>query len=469
MKKFSTLILLLLLSATLILAQDRDSKETLIEQAKALAAEQSTGFQPVVQIPLATTSVTHPLFVGVDDPAIPALQMDPTNGDTMSAFVGFDVYGAAYDNINNKVYFNDGATLYEWEVGGNVTQLGTIVDTSGATFTLVGLAWYNGVLYGCRNIANEAVYEVDLNTLTATVYIDYVDADFDYGGLAFDPTTGELYGTNDDSTPNARGLYIINTDGTGTLVVPYPGSETDIDGLAISDSRVAYFIIDQPGEFYVYDLAGGTFLPSLTSPWPSSEVFSGGTWNGGVIPVELATFSASVSGNTVNLQWKTATEVNNSGFSIERKSEGSEYKEVGFVPGFGSTTEPKSYAYTDADLGNGIYTYRLKQIDYNGTYEYSNAVEVTVNIPSSFSLEQNFPNPFNPTTNISYSIPEAGNLKLSVFNLLGEEVALLVSGYSEAGQFEVKFDASDLPSGIYFYRLTLNDTYSSMKKLVLLK
>ena len=188
-----------------------------------------------------------------------------------------------------------------------------------------------------------------------------------------------------------------------------------------------------------------------------------------IIPVELTSFTANVNTlGQVVLNWETATEVNNQGFEIERRTESSEYRTVGFIEGQGSTTETQSYVYTDATAENGINYYRLKQIDYNGTYEYSDEVEVDVNGPLTFDLAQNYPNPFNPTTNIKYSVSETGNIKLSVYNTVGEEVAILVDGFSESGFFEVSFNASGLPSGVYLYKLQSSNSVQ-MKKMVLLK
>jgi hypothetical protein len=186
------------------------------------------------------------------------------------------------------------------------------------------------------------------------------------------------------------------------------------------------------------------------------------------VPVELTSFTASVIGNEVNLSWQTATEINNSGFSIERKSADNEYVEIGFVPGFGTTTEPKSYSFIDQDLQNGIYSYRLKQIDFNGTFEYTDVVEVEIITPATFNLEQNYPNPFNPSTSIKYSVPESGNIRLSVFNVVGEEVAVLADGFSQAGFYEVTFDASNLSTGVYLYKLQSANSVQT-KKMMLLK
>jgi hypothetical protein len=188
-----------------------------------------------------------------------------------------------------------------------------------------------------------------------------------------------------------------------------------------------------------------------------------------IVPVELTSFTANVNNlGQVVLNWETATEVNNQGFEIERRTESSEYRTVGFVEGNGTISEPRSYNYTDITAENGINYYRLKQIDFNGTYEYSSEIEVDVNGPLTFDLAQNYPNPFNPSTNIKYSVPESGNVKLSVFNTVGEEVAILVDGFSESGFFEVSFNASSLPSGVYLYKLQSANSVQT-KKMMLLK
>ncbi len=187
-----------------------------------------------------------------------------------------------------------------------------------------------------------------------------------------------------------------------------------------------------------------------------------------VVPVELSSFTANAAGGDVTLNWTTATETNNRGFEIERKSSTSSYQKVGYAAGFGTTTEPKSYSYSDKDLGTGSYTYRLKQIDLDGSSKYSNEVDVQVNVPAKFALEQNYPNPFNPTTLIKYSIPQDQQVKLNVYNLLGQNVVSLVNGMQKAGEHEVTFDASNLASGVYFYKLEAG-TRSSIKKMLLMK
>ncbi len=186
-----------------------------------------------------------------------------------------------------------------------------------------------------------------------------------------------------------------------------------------------------------------------------------------IIPVELTSFTATADYGVVELRWFTATETNNQGFEVQR-SNGGEFWTIGFVDGHGTTTEVQAYNYTDRTVSVGSYSYRLKQVDYDGTYEYSNVVEVTVPAPAVYALEQNYPNPFNPSTTIKYSIAKDGFVKLVIYNMLGEEVTALVNGVQKAGRYEINFDASGLSSGIYIYKIESAD-FTSAKKLMLMK
>jgi photosystem II stability/assembly factor-like uncharacterized protein len=202
-----------------------------------------------------------------------------------------------------------------------------------------------------------------------------------------------------------------------------------------------------------------------------------GTTNGGVwvytdsslIPVELTSFSAVANSDYVELNWITATELNNSGFEIHRCTENAnEWETIGFVPGFGTTTETHSYSFTDNDIATGKYFYRLKQIDFDGSFEYSKIVEVDVVQPFAFTLEQNYPNPFNPSTEIKYQIRVAGFVNLKVYDVLGKEIVVLVQEEKSAGSYDIKFNAVGLPSGIYFYTLKAAN-YIQTRKMILLK
>jgi hypothetical protein len=190
------------------------------------------------------------------------------------------------------------------------------------------------------------------------------------------------------------------------------------------------------------------------------------------VPVELTSFTGSAIGLDVKLNWSTATELNNNGFEIQRKS-GNEFATVGFVKGNGTTTNKHDYSFTDKQMHHGTYAYRLKQIDYNGKFDYSPIVEVQVVQGLNYSLMQNYPNPFNPETAIKYSIPQNGKVSVKVFNVTGKEIMTLVDKEMLAGSYEVNWNGKDntgatVTSGVYFVKLS-SGTYVETKKMMFLK
>jgi len=198
------------------------------------------------------------------------------------------------------------------------------------------------------------------------------------------------------------------------------------------------------------------------------------------LPVELTSFTANVSGNNVLLEWVTATEVDNYGFEIEKQivsksaSGGAvdNWQRIGFVEGHGNSNSPKQYSYTDKNpLGGSVFLYRLKQIDNDGSYEYSDEIEVEI-IPVEFALYQNYPNPFNPTTKIRYQLPRESKVIIKLYDILGAEVITLLNEKKEAGVYEVEFSAiggaAHLTSGTYIYRI-IADGFIDTKKMILIK
>jgi hypothetical protein len=191
------------------------------------------------------------------------------------------------------------------------------------------------------------------------------------------------------------------------------------------------------------------------------------------IPVELTSFTANSNESKIILNWSTATETNNSGFTIERKITGSEWNEIAFIEGSGTTTSPNEYSFIDQDKLNGIIQYRLKQIDFDGAYNYSNVIDVDLSV-TVFELAQNYPNPFNPVTKIIFSIPSnIGGARgwlttLKVYDVLGNEITTLINEQKQPGTYEVNWDATALTSGVYFYRITTG-SFVETKKMILLR
>jgi len=300
------------------------------------------------------------------------------------------------------------------------------------------------------------------------------------------------------------GMQSLTADDENRLFITYQSSQS-------ASGRGFYLLFAENGEFYDTILVNDISSEYVTRN--SSQVITkgngdiaifyvpGGIRNGeviadiflergniyDVIPVELASFNAAVSGNDVTLNWITASETNNYGFEIQRSLKDGKWEMengkfirqsvnedrwevVGFVEGKGTTTEQQFYTFTDKNLSAGKYQYRLKQIDFDGSVNYSKIVEVNTSVPVEFVLEQNYPNPFNPSTKIKFTLPEASNVSLKVYDMLGREAATLIDEFKPAGNYDVEFSAESfqLSSGVYFYRLNAGD-FTSVKKMILSK
>ena len=290
-----------------------------------------------------------------------------------------------------------------------------------------------------------------------------------------------LYNCSAGSSDQGDGFFVVADQITTVSEFEFFDRETwehfgimKVTGVSNTDGIASfpYSIPNYPmGVFAAINNDATTVLVS----W--EKIFAAIAANGG-LPVELTSFSASVKNSAVTLNWETATEVNNYGFYIERAIENSDWLTLGFVEGHGNSNSPKHYNFSDADIAqSGKYHYRLKQIDNDGTFEYSNVVMVTVGIPVLFALSQNYPNPFNPETIIKFSIPQLASTytartTLVIYDILGNVVATLMDENKPAGNYEVKFSANaggrELSSGIYFYKLHVAE-FVETKKMVMLK
>jgi subtilisin family serine protease len=200
--------------------------------------------------------------------------------------------------------------------------------------------------------------------------------------------------------------------------------------------------------------------------------------NDPAVPVELSTFSAINNGSTVIISWRTETEIQNYGFEVERKEGNTpssfandntnSFEKIGFVQGNGNSNSPKEYTFVDNSAKTGKYFYRLKQIDSDGSTSYSKVIEIDLNTPKKYELSQNYPNPFNPITSINFILPISGHVRLTLLNILGEELRTLVNEFKEAGIHTINFDARDLESGVYIYKIEAG-SFTQTRKMVFLK
>jgi hypothetical protein len=283
--------------------------------------------------------------------------------------------------------------------------------------------------------------------------------------LGYFPGTAVIGGESLTSLGNDDNfVWGLTSDGTTTFVKQFGGSDLD-KGYAITN--------DYGGNLYVTcAFRAVTNLDGFQFTFAGNDDIVYGRIGSNPVPVELTSFNASVNGKDVVLSWETATEVNNSGFQVERSTDKVSFTSVGFVKGNGSTSEKSRYSFVDTDLKPGAYYYRLKQMDLDGKFEYSKVVEVNLEIPASYNLSQNYPNPFNPSTEISFSVPVDASVTLSVYNAVGEKVLETVNNFTP-GTYKHTIDGKNLTSGIYFYSIksagSNGSVFSSTKKMVLIK
>jgi len=397
--------------------------------------------------------------------------------------------------------------------GGNIENCSSICTVSGIKW-IGGFIGYNfesiikdshssGSVIGSSNISGEDVHSaggfIGQNTQYSEIYRSYstgsVTGENNVGGFVganvdsyiFDCySQGNVSGTN--SVGGFMGYYnsdyIKNCYSTGGV-----SGNKNVGGLVgfNNNSQIENCFWDTETS-EVSASAGGTGKTTLEMQ--TETTFTDAGWNFDTVwtmngypdlmvnplPIELSSFSVSLIENGIELNWETATEINNYGFDIERKPEIGSWENISFVEGYGNSNSPKQYKYKDIENLSGKYFYRLKQIDIIGSFEYSNIVEINFGLPMEFTLSQNYPNPFNPTTSIEYSIPLLEPLhatvqfvQLKVYDLLGREVATLIDeSKPAAGSYTVEFNASDLPSGIYIYKLEASN-FVQAKKMTLIK
>lgn len=318
---------------------------------------------------------------------------------------------------------------------------------------------------GMSAVLGDATLIINFNSAA----LSYIGKDAGMDGR-WDNGNNTSYLDVEASNVSARASLSVLKSGSGSGL-NIPSSPTRVGRLQFTITNAeASPTITWRATTAVYDFAGNAITSSISFVNPDDVP----------LPITLSSFTASVNAaeGGVKLEWRTASEVDNYGYTVQRKSDG-EYADLAgsFIAGKGTTVEPQSYSYVDKSIGGaGTYTYRLKQQDRDGTVHYTQSVVVMLTLadvpevaPREFRLTQNYPNPFNPSTKVKFSVESTEHAVVKVYNMLGEEVATLFNGVAEAGRYYVAtFDASRLASGIYFYRLN-TDSKTDVKKMLLVK
>ncbi|KAA0248974.1 MAG: hypothetical protein EDM75_13605, partial [Chlorobiota bacterium] len=414
-----------------------------------------------------------------------------TTSAAFNTWIGGDGTSAstATNWSRNSVPSEEHVGIYKWN-GGNSLTLNQNLNAK-SLFVASG----SGPTLGSnQTISGSLFLEGDLNLSTYQINLGFTGTLYEGAGRLYG-TTGSIKATRNLSgitNENVAGLGAVITNasnmgsteimrghssriehGTGAVSRWYnilPGSSTGLNATlefnyrtdelgGVDESKLVLFKSTDYGS--TWSKIGGTVnvndnkvtLSGITSfsLWTAAD-------SDNPLPVELTSFTAKATGNSVTLNWETKTEIMNFGFEVERKTGNTEWEKIGFAEGHHTSNSPKYYSFTDQPKASGKILYRLKQIDTDGGFEYSSEVSVDMGLPTEFSLGQNYPNPFNPETVIRYALPArgsaiAGEVNIYVYNALGEKVATLVDGMQEAGNHEVSFKADNLPSGLYFYRM----------------
>ena len=434
------------------------------------------------------------------------MQVNATVNDLNSILFKDASTGVAVGDDGTIIRTINGGANWSVVASGTTEQFRKVSSGSGNTFFaagdngLISVSTDNGATWNLKNAGTNLRFRGTAATASNKVWIvgenGVIKYSTDGGNNWSDQTSGI---TNNDINDiqfinesigfaGADGSnFIFTTDGGQNWAPRNSGIFFDLHGIYFQEANIGWGVSIVGTIFFTTD--GGS---SWTSQ-PCGSAFTlreahflhqGKGWTVGdngtiamftdnTVPVELTSLSANVTGSNVSLKWSTATETNNSGFQVERRKTQNErideWANIGFVNGHGTSTEQQSYFFNDQNLAAGKYLYRIKQIDFDGSFEYFELEsEVIVNAPNTFSLSQNYPNPFNPTTLIKFSIPVKGNVTLKVYDIIGNEVATLVNENKDAGTFEVNFSAENFSSGIYLYQLK-SSSFIETKKMTLIK
>ena len=337
----------------------------------------------------------------------------------------------------------------------NTTVIGEILPTYTRVLTFRLVARDNKLGGGGVDYA-QVQFNVDGNS--GPFLVTSPNTNVNWAGTTNQTVTWNVTNTNVAPINCANVNILLSTNGGQTfptvLLANTPNDGSESVTIPNTPSTTARIKVEAVGNIF-FDLSNVNFTIELA------------------VPVELLSFTAQRTDAGVELNWKTATETNNSGFTIERSRDEENFAQIGFVSGRGTTTELSNYNFVDTQIESGKYYYRLKQTDFDGTFKYLNVVLIDVGLPKQFELSQNHPNPFNPSTTIKFQLPVDANVKIELFNSIGQKVSELLNSDLSGGVHEVTFDGSKLSSGIYYYTMNAvgkdGKNFTSTKKMILMK
>jgi hypothetical protein len=374
--------------------------------------------------------------------------------------------------VNPQLIYSPGLTYPDFSGSGvgNAVHMTPLGEDVNHQFTQIT----SGTVYA------SALINVSSASAAGDYFINLGDAgSFNFYARAFIAASGSgfVFGLSKYNGVRFSTTSVYNFNQTYLIVLKYnfvTGNSNDYCNLFINpllgagepspDLTSDAILTDIANISAIYLRQGGLAAPDITV----DGIRVSTTWTDLTLPIEISSFTSYVNDRNVILNWSTQTEKNSDKFLIERKSTFDVWKSIGSVKAAVLSNSPKHYTYSDIKLQSGNYQYRLKMIDNDGTFEYSKTIEAEIASPDNYELDQNYPNPFNPNTVITYSIPSASEIKLMVYNTLGQSIKTLESGYKPAGNYSISFNASVLPSGIYFYKLEAG-SFTQIKKMVLMK
>jgi hypothetical protein len=372
-------------------------------------------------------------------------------------------FGGGFYNTDNTIAPHD--ILFD----SNHATLGGGGLFETATSTSTTSTFINLTLYGNTSKYGGAIFVSGLTSSTIVNSIMWNDTATTHGS--------EIYSSSANNTAISYSIVSGGVQGSGlyaasTGTFSDGGHNLDLDPL-FTDSSSSNFTLtasspaidsgSNTGVTATNDLAGNTRISDDTVDIGAYE------YQGAPLAVQMTSLTAKATPSGVELRWITVTETNNYGFSVERQDKpNSQWSNIGFVQGAGTTSSPRTYTFIDAEVNPGDYSYRIKQTDKNGSFAYSPALEVNVGLaPKGFSLSQNYPNPFNPSTTIQYQLPQSSHVTLTVYNVLGQPIDQLVNDDENAGNHRIQWNPN-VSNGVYFYRLKAGN-FVDVKKLILLK